>query len=210
MSLFEPFFRQARLLVLVATLGLAALAGQAFAQSPSTPGDQPSGHPPAADEDQSTSDSAAVEMMLESRPTVALSGSADWDDGLHVIMDSFDKIRAEMAKAGLQPGGRPIAIFEETDDRGFRFEAMIPLTAQPPDNLSLDQGVHVAKSPAGKTMKFEHRGSYDDIDTTYEAITAYLDEKGLDAQNIFIEEYLNTPKDIDDQDLEVDIYVFLK
>jgi effector-binding domain-containing protein len=59
-------------------------------------------------------------------------------------------------------------------------------------------------------MKFEHRGSYDDIDSTYEAITAYLDEKGLEAQNIFIEEYLSTPKSADDQDMEVDIYVFVK
>jgi effector-binding domain-containing protein len=206
MSLFEPLFRHVRRLALIVTIGVAAFAGQVFAQSTPAPAD----HPPAAGDDQSAGDSAAVEMMLESRPTLALSGSAEWDDGLRAIMDSFDKIRTEMAKAGLQPGGRPIAVFEEADDHGFRFEAMIPLTAQPPDNLALDQGVHVGKSPAGKTMKFEHRGSYDDIDTTYEAITAYLDEKGLDAQNIFIEEYLNMPKDIDDQDLKVDIYVFLK
>ena len=59
-------------------------------------------------------------------------------------------------------------------------------------------------------MKFEHRGSYDDIDTSYEAITAYLDEKGLEAQNLFIEEYLTTPKDAEDSELEVDIYVLLK
>ena len=38
----------------------------------------------------------------------------------------------------------------------------------------------------------------------------YLDEKGLEAQNIFIEEYLSTPKSADDQDMEVDIYVFIK
>ena len=43
-------------------------------------------------------------------------------------------------------------------------------------------------------MKFEHRGSYEDIDATYEAITAYLDEKGVEADNLFIEEYLNDVK----------------
>ncbi len=43
-------------------------------------------------------------------------------------------------------------------------------------------------------MRFEHRGAYDDIDATYEAITAYLDEKGIDAQEVFVEEYLNDVK----------------
>ena len=65
-------------------------------------------------------------------------------------------------------------------------------------------------SPGGKVMKFQHRSAYDDIDSTYEAITAYLDEKGLEAKNMFAEEYLNRTKASDDNSLEVDIYVFLK
>ena len=59
-------------------------------------------------------------------------------------------------------------------------------------------------------MKFEHRGSYDESDTTYEAITAYLDEKGLEAQNLFLEEYLSLPRTPDQDGAQVDIYVFLK
>ncbi len=38
-------------------------------------------------------------------------------------------------------------------------------------------------------------------------------ERGMseaEAQNLFIEEYLTTPKDSDDTSLEVDIYVFIK
>ena len=59
-------------------------------------------------------------------------------------------------------------------------------------------------------MRFQHRGAYDDIDGTYEAITAYLDEKGIDAQDVFIEEYLNETKTSDDPNLQVDIYVLVK
>ena len=58
-------------------------------------------------------------------------------------------------------------------------------------------------------MKFEHRGEYDDIDSTYDAITAYLDEKGVDAQDVFVEEYLNEPKSPDDPNGQVDIYVLV-
>ena len=42
------------------------------------------------------------------------------------------------------------------------------------------------------------------------AITDYLDEKGLEARNMFAEEYLNRTKTSDDPSLEVDILVFLK
>ena len=38
----------------------------------------------------------------------------------------------------------------------------------------------------------------------------FLDEKGLEARNLFVEEYLNDPKDSTDMALQVDIYVFLK
>ena len=163
---------------------------------------------PAADNPDDSS--SAIPVELKPRPTLALSGSAAWDDGLTSITASLDKLKAEMGRLGLQPGGRPMTVFVETDDKGFRYEAMVPLVAQPDPAPALGEGFRIASSPAGKTMKFEHRGSYDEIDTTYEAITAYLDEKGLEAQNLFIEEYLNTPRGSDDEDLQVDIYVFLK
>jgi effector-binding domain-containing protein len=149
-------------------------------------------------------------VELKARPTVALSGTAEWDEGMRALVEAIGKLRTEMAKAGLEPAGKPLAAFVETDDKGFRFEAMIPLAARPDAAPGLPDGMRIATSPAGKTMKFEHRGSYDEIDTTYEAITAYLDEKGLEAQNLFVEEYLNLPGTPEEDGAQVDIYVFLK
>ena len=163
--------------------------------------------PPA---DSSTDVSSPSIVELKARPTVALAGTAEWDEGMRTLADAMEKLRVEMAKAGLEPAGKPFAVFVDTDDKGFRFEAMVPLAALPEPTPSLQNGLRIATSPAGKTMKFEHRGSYDEIDTTYEAITADLDEKGLEAQNLFLEEYLNLPKTSDEDGAQVDIYVFLK
>ena len=163
---------------------------------------------PPADTPSDVSSPSVVEM--KARPTVALAGTAEWDEGMRTLADAMEKLRVEMTKAGLEPAGKPFAVFVETDDKGFRFEAMIPLAALPEPAPSLQNGLRIATSPAGKTMKFEHRGSYDEIDTTYEAITAYLDEKGLEAQNLFLEEYLNLPRTSDEDGARVDIYVFLK
>ena len=57
---------------------------------------------------------------------------------------------------------------------------------------SLSDAVKIGKTPSGKAMRFQHLGAYADIDATYDAITAYLDEKGIDAQDTFIEEYPTT------------------
>ncbi len=108
------------------------------------------------------------------------------------------------------PAPETIAVFVETDDNGFGYEAMVPLTEKPEGKDQLGSDVKLGSSPSGKAIKFQHRGAYDDIDSTYDLITAYLDEKGLEAQNLFIEEYLTDTKNSDDQGLQVDIYVFIK
>ena len=46
-------------------------------------------------------------------------------------------------------------------------------------------------TPEGKALRFTHLAAYDDIDGTYEQITAYLDAKDIVAKDAFIEEYLS-------------------
>ena len=150
-------------------------------------------------------------MTLQPHPVVQVSGQSTWDEGFKTLNDSFTKLNEQLAKDKIQPTGHPMAVFTETDDAGFKFTAMVPVAADPgarPADMPADESF--GQSPGGKVMKFQHRSAYDDIDSTYEAITAYLDEKGLEAKNMFAEEYLNRTKTSDDNSLEVDIYVFLK
>ena len=135
---------------------------------------------------------------------------ANRDEIFTSIFASIAKLRQEIDKAGLKPAGNPIAVFLEADDAGFKYRAEIPLVAAPEGKTELSDVVKIGQTPVGKTMRFQHRGAYDDIDGTYEAITAYLDEKGIDAQDVFIEEYLNETKTSDDPNLQVDIYVLVK
>jgi effector-binding domain-containing protein len=81
-----------------------------------------------------------------------------------------------------------MTIYTSTDDTGFDFKAAIPV-AEPP-KIPPAREIAVGQSPDGKVLKFVHRGSYDEMNQTYEAITNYLDEKGLDAKDLLIEEYL--------------------
>ena len=172
---------------------------------------QMTGATPGPDAGRSTGDaSSAHAVQLSARPAAVLAGTAEWEAGFSSITKSFSDLRAAMNRAGLKPGGKPLTVSIETDDQGFKFQAMIPLDAAAPPNMTLAAPVTIGETPAGATMRFEHRSAYDDIDSTYEAITAYLDEKSIEARPIFIEEYITEPKSADDNGLQVDIFVFIK
>jgi hypothetical protein len=48
------------------------------------------------------------------------------------------------------------------------------------------------------------------LDTTYEAVTNYLDEKQIDAKDTFIESYVSGPLKAGNNDMTVEIYVPIK
>jgi effector-binding domain-containing protein len=165
--------------------------------------------PPAAQSENPAASVMSQTVAVEARPAIVLRGEGKWDEAEKLIPEALAKLKAAAAKAGLPVNGRPVTVFTKTDDSGFSFEAMLPLAAAPEGKAKLADGVEVGASPSGKALKFQHRGSYDEIEATYEAIAAYLDEKGLDTKDLIVEEYLSDFKG-DDASVDVDIYVFLK
>ena len=188
--------------------GTAAPSAPADPGTPAPPADKaPEAAPePPADGDASN----ALPIDVTPRPVALLRGNSTWEDGYKNINAAFVKINGEITKSGLKAAGRPITAFVETDDTGFHYEAMVPIEKAPEGKESLTPEVRLGQSPGGKAMKFQHRGAYDDIDSTYEAVTAYLDEKGIEARNLFVEEYLNEMKSQEDAGTQIDIYVFIK
>lgn len=154
-------------------------------------------------------ESSVTTLELTPRPVALIGAKAEWETGYKSVQDALAKVDAAIKKAGLTVAGHPFAVFLQTDDKSFQFEAMVPL-AEKPEAKELSDGVKTGESPGGKAIKFLHRGAYDDIDSTYELITAFLDEKGLESQNRFIEEYLTPTAEPDDANFEADIYVFIK
>ena len=186
-------------------LSAALAAAVSFAiLSPATAQAPPAAAPPAA----ASSDPFGVEVMLVEKPIVFISGSGMWDSAFDTITGSFKTVNAAMAKAGIKANGPLMTIYTSTDDTGFQFQAAVPVEMAP--TLAADSGVTVGTSPAGKALKFVHRGSYDAMDSTYEAITNYLDEKQLEAKDLFIEQYMKDPLTTPEDDLVIEVYVPLK
>jgi effector-binding domain-containing protein len=167
------------------------------AQTPATPPSAPV----------QTADPFGEQFSLESKKVVIMRGKANWDAAFDSLIDSFKALAALLDKQGIKPAGNVMVVYTSTDDTGFTFLAQIPVE-QDPKNLTKDMSI--GKSPEGKALKFVHRGSYDNMDNTYEAITNHLDEKKLEAKDTFIEEYITDPLKTAEDKLVINVYVPLK
>jgi effector-binding domain-containing protein len=174
--------------------------------APPATAETPAASPPAAPAVQ-TADPFGEEITLAPKTVVIVKGTANWDSAFDTLMGSFKALTGLLDKQDIKRSGNPMIVYTSTDDAGFTYLAEFPVD-QDPKNLGKDMSM--GKSPDGKALKFVHRGSYDNMDNTYEAITNHLDDKKLEAKDTFIEEYTNDPLKTEEDKLVINVYVPLK
>lgn len=150
------------------------------------------------------------EVTLPAKPAAILSGKTTWEEAVTNLSAAFQRIEALLSKAGIKPTGRPLAIFTKTEDDGFQFDAMIPVDAAPAQNPAESEGLRFGATPSGRALRFKHVGSYDEIDGTYETLTAYLDAKDIAVQDRYVEEYVTDLAAGPEQKLDINIYAIPK
>ncbi|MGI8526389.1 MAG: GyrI-like domain-containing protein [Pseudolabrys sp.] len=191
-------------LALVFALARAPCVAQTLPATPpaAQPGPMPSPTP------LQPGDAFGEEVNLPERTIVFVKGEGHWDNAFETLVDAFKALNQYLDKQGIKPNGPAMTIYTETNDTGFQFQAALPV-AEPPKNPPKGD-IALGKAPSGKALKFVHRGSYDAMDTTYEAITNYLDDKRLEAKDLFIEEYAGDPTKADRDRLVVNVFVPVK
>jgi effector-binding domain-containing protein len=163
--------------------------------------------PPPAPAPVQTADPFGEETTLTPKTVVLIKGTANWDTAFDTLVESLKTLSAHLDKQGIKPSGNSMIVYTSTDDAGFTYLAEIPVD-QDPKNLT--KAISMGKSPDGKALKFVHRGSYENMDNTYEAITNHLDDKKLEAKDTFIEEYITDPLKTAEDKLVINVYVPLK
>ena len=148
------------------------------------------------------------EVTLAAKPIIYVKGTATWDTAFDTLVDAFKSVQNFVDHEKLKRAGPFMTIYTKTDDTGFEFEAALPLEEEPETAPKGD--LSIGESPDGRALKFVHRGSYYARDATYDAITKYLDEKKLDAQDLFIEQYVSDPLRTPPENLVIDIFVPVK
>ena len=206
-----------RLTIILAAFALIATlsAGTSFAQSAQSPAPSPPAAAPApaapasgTDSTNQNGDPFGQNLTLAGKTVVYVKGTGTWDKAFETITGAFKKINAYLDKESIKANGLPMTIFTATDDTGFDFQAEVPIAEAPKNPPHGDMAV--GQSPDGTALKFVHRGSYDDLDNTYEAITNFLDDKKLEAKDMFIEEYVTDPVKAEPGKLIINVYVLIK
>ena len=196
---------------ILAGLILALSTALAAAQQPAETKPAEQMPPPAAEPSPSPlkpGDAFGLEVQLPERTMLYLKGHTNWDVAFDTLVESFKTLKAYMDKEGIKASGSAMTVYTQTDETGFSFEAAYPIAQSPANPPKGD--IAVGPAPSGKALKFVHRGSYDAMDTTYEAITNYLDDKQLDAKDLFIEEYTTDPLTSNQDSLIIDVFVPIK
>ncbi|HEX2538872.1 MAG TPA: GyrI-like domain-containing protein [Pseudolabrys sp.] len=196
-------------LILALSTALAAAQQPAAPPAETKPAEQMP--PPAAEPSPSPlkpGDAFGLEVQLPERTMLYLKGHTNWDVAFDTLVESFKTLKAYMDKEGIKASGSAMTVYTQTDETGFSFEAAYPIAQSPANPPKGD--IAVGPAPSGKALKFVHRGSYDAMDTTYEAITNYLDDKQLDAKDLFIEEYTTDPLTSNQDSLVIDVFVPIK
>ena len=214
------------MLALVPAAAISLWLSAALAQAPAPPAPPAASPSPAPSASPGTPPAAAApapvppgpgavraadpfgeEIALTPKTVILIKGTANWDTAFDTLIESLKTLSGFLDKQSIKPAGNSMIVYTSTDDTGFSYLAEIPVD-QEPKNLA--KAMSMGKSPEGKALKFVHRGSYENMDNTYEAITNHLDDKKLEAKDTFIEEYITDPLKTAEDKLVINVYVPLK
>ncbi len=210
-TVMSPFQVAAPVIALAFATAMYSAAAQSPAPKPSVNETMPPAPPiagPASPSPLQPGDAFGEQVTLPERTIVYITGHSNWDTAFDTLVDAFKSLNEYLDKQDIKPAGSALTIYTQTDDTGFSFKAALPVAQTPKDPPKGDIGVGPA--PSGRALKFVHRGSYDAMDSTYEAITNYLDDKQLEAKDLFIEEYATDPVKTAPDKLVVNVFVPVK
>ncbi len=118
----------------------------------------------------------------------------------------YGEIAAYMGKSGIPFAGAPFVIYYNMDMNDLDVEVGFPLA-----KAAAGEGrVAASVLHGGSFATAKHTGPYATLEETYNALTAFVKEKGAQMETFMFEEYLNSPEDTPPDKLETVIYFPIK
>jgi effector-binding domain-containing protein len=146
-------------------------------------------------------------VTATSQPMLFISRTSSMDqaDISRIMTEAFQTVGAFIGRSGIAPAGPPLCIYRRWDAGQIDFDVGFPVAER--DLAKASSEFKAGTTPAGKTMKFTHRGPYGTLRETYAAITSHLNEKGLAWPALTWEVYVSDPEKTPEKDLVTDIYM---
>ena len=119
-----------------------------------------------------------------------------------VMGSCYGEIMQYLGPKGIQPVGPPFAVYHNMDMSNLDVEIGFPLAVEVEGNGRVNPG----RIAGGKAAVTVHTGPYDKIGETYERLTAYVKEQGMETAGCCYEFYLNDPTDTAPEELKTEIH----
>jgi effector-binding domain-containing protein len=146
---------------------------------------------PLVDAAPSTVDDAQPIEIVEIRaqPTAALRIACTVAELPATLGQAFDEAVAAITAAGAEFAGPPYARYRSFDPTGLEAEVGFPVAGP----FTASGRVERSELPGGRVARTTHIGSYEGIGGTWERVTAWLQEQGLEMREPGWESYLTDP-----------------
>lgn len=137
---------------------------------------------------------------IKEQPTLVIRESTTMASIPSRMGQIFSEIIAFMAESGISPAGAPFSYWHnmnsESMSKGvFDMECGFPVS-MPVEGKGQ---IKASKLPGGKVINATHIGPYETLAETYEAIQAWIKEKGYKVGEDMWETYLTNPSEVPDK-----------
>lgn len=110
-----------------------------------------------------------------------------------VIPAAYAELEGYMRELGIEPTGPPITVCPYADDEGMvAIQNSFPVEASVPGRGRIER----VTLPACTVLALEHRGHYNELDRSYRALTAFVEQEGLETAGEPREIYWTGPEDL--------------
>jgi effector-binding domain-containing protein len=110
----------------------------------------------------------------------------------------------------LQIDGHPIAIDNYWDERGYGFDAGIPVSNRPARGAGPDSPVRMGETYGGRVVRAVHVGPYVDLRLTYEIVGAFVTAHRLEENGRTWNVFVSDPGDTPEEELITEVYFPVK
>lgn len=145
--------------------------------------------------------------------TIAYATGSSGNDPTEIsaaLAAAYGKVLGFVSTNGLQLAGQPLAITNFWDDRGFGFDAGIPVDGNPGRGVGPDSPVRMGETYGGRVVRAVHVGAYSDLQKTYEKVTAFATAHKLQPNGRSWEVFVSDPGNVEEKDLVTEIYYPVK
>lgn len=138
------------------------------------------------------------------------SSSADPTEISAAMAATYGLVLGFVSTNGLQLAGQPLAITNYWDERGFGFDAGIPVSGAPTRGAGPDSPVRMGETYGGRVVRAIHVGPYSGLDTTSEKIEAYIVAHSLEKNGRPWDVFVSDPGNVPEDELVTEMYYPVK